>query len=100
MEKTDSPKDRRFRMEHASRVSPEGMPRFKTLAVIPSTQPAFCCGLPNTSAPNYAPGKSNQWNPYEKEGVTLVFSSDWPCSWPPSPLQGIQQGLCDRYASG
>jgi predicted amidohydrolase YtcJ len=90
VEKQDGPKDRRFRMEHAGRVNPEDLPRFGKLGIIPSMQPAFCCGLPRTSGAN-PPGKSNQWNSFEESGATLEFSSDWPCSWPPSPILGVQQ---------
>ncbi|MDR3450644.1 MAG: amidohydrolase family protein, partial [Alphaproteobacteria bacterium] len=47
----------------------------------------------------------NPWNSLLKSGAKLVFSSDWPCSWPPSPLAGIQQAVERRqynidYASG
>lgn len=96
VEKANGPKDRRFRMEHAGRIDPQDLPRFAALKIIPSMQPAFCCYLPNPSLPGYTPGKSNQWNTLEKSGATLEFSSDWPCSWPPSPILGIQQGT-ERY---
>src|SRR5262249_12934484 len=26
-------------------------------------------------------------------GVTLAFGSDWPCTWPPNPLVGIQEAV-------
>lgn len=80
-------KDRRFRMEHGSRFEPVDLPRFAKLGVINSTQPAFCCS-PTTP--------SNPWNSLLKSGATLVFSSDWPCSWPPSPFVGIEQAT-QRY---
>ena len=44
----------------------------------------------------YAQGKANQWESLEKSGATLEFSSDWPCSWPPSPILGVQQATLRR----
>ncbi|CAN5302479.1 amidohydrolase [soil metagenome] len=78
----NGPRDRRSRIEHASMIEPVDLPRFGQLGVIPSTQPAFCCSPDRPS---------NPWNSFIKTGATLVFSSDWPCSWPPSPMMGIQQ---------
>ncbi len=95
VEKLNGPRDRRFRMEHAGRVNQEDLPRFAKLGVIPSMQPAFCCypgGMPSP----YAKGKANQWQSLEKSGAVLEFSSDWPCSWPPSPILGIQQATLRR----
>jgi predicted amidohydrolase YtcJ len=90
VEKQDGPKDRRFRIEHAGSPYPEDFPLFAKLGVIPSMQPAFCCTAGATSP------KTNQWNSLEKSGATLEFSSDWPCTWPPSPILGIQQGTLRR----
>jgi predicted amidohydrolase YtcJ len=95
VEKQDGPKDRRFRMEHAGRITPEDLPRFAKLGVIPSMQPAFCCTLGGPT-PFSIPGKANQWESLEKSGATLEFSSDWPCSWPPSPILGVQQATLRR----
>jgi predicted amidohydrolase YtcJ len=85
LEETNGPKDRRLRIEHASAIIPDDIPRFKTLSVIPDMQPAFCCGPDNSEQ------KGNQWQSVIKAGAQLAFSSDWPCSWPPDPYQGIQQ---------
>jgi predicted amidohydrolase YtcJ len=95
VEKMNGPRDRRFRMEHAGRVNAEDLPRFAKLGVIPSMQPAFCCypgGMPSP----YSKGKANQWQSLEKSGAVLEFSSDWPCSWPPCPILGIQQATLRR----
>ena len=87
VEKQNGPKDRRFRMEHVGNITPEDLPRFAKLNVIADLQPAFCCGPENPAR------KQNQWQSLEKSGATLIFSSDWPCSWPPDPFAGIQQAL-------
>jgi predicted amidohydrolase YtcJ len=89
VEKQDGPKDRRFRMEYATRITPDDLPRFAKLGIIPSMQTGFCCiagGTPETG----------QWGSLEKSGATVEFSSDWPCTWPPSPILGIQQAILRR----
>jgi predicted amidohydrolase YtcJ len=85
LEELNGPKDRRLRIEHASAIIPDDIPKFKTLSVIPDMQPAFCCGPDNSEQ------KQNQWQSLIKAGAQLAFSSDWPCSWPPDPYQGIQE---------
>jgi predicted amidohydrolase YtcJ len=85
LEELNGPKDRRLRIEHASAIIPDDIPKFKSLSVIPDMQPAFCCGPDNSEQ------KQNQWQSLIKAGAQLAFSSDWPCSWPPDPYQGIQE---------
>jgi predicted amidohydrolase YtcJ len=79
----NGPHDARMRVTHAELIDPADMPRFGALHVIVSTQPAFCCndgGVPD-----------NPWLTIYKTGATIVFDSDWPCSWPPDPIEGIEQ---------
>ena len=85
LEKTNGPKDRRLRMEHLFSIMPEDLPRFVQLSVIAGMQPSFCCAN--------LPARSHEWQSLEKIGATLDFSSDWPCSWPPNPLAGIQEAV-------
>jgi predicted amidohydrolase YtcJ len=87
-EKANGPKDRRFRMEHAGSITPDDVPRFAKLSVIPDLQPGFCCAAD-------VPGgqKAHQWQSIEKSGAVMAFSSDWPCTWPPDPYIGIQQAV-------
>jgi predicted amidohydrolase YtcJ len=89
VEKANGAKDRRFRMEHASTLAPDDVPRFGELRMIPSMQPAFCC-FAFARGVGHSPARQSEWQSLRKGGATLVFSSDWPCSWPPSPLLGIQ----------
>ena len=75
--------DARMRITHAEYVNPADMLRFAQLHVVVSTQPAFCClydGVPD-----------NPWRTIRQTGATLVFDSDWPCSWPPDPIAGIEE---------
>ena len=85
VEKVNGARDRRFRMEHAIAVRPSDLGRFAMLSVTASMQPEFCCF-------NDPPGsRTNAWQTIEKSGANLAFGSDWPCTWPPDPMSGIQQ---------
>ncbi len=86
LEKTNGSKDRRLRMEHVFNVETDDMRRFSKLSTVVGMQPAFCCG-------GFAGDRSNEFGSVEKSGALLSFSSDWPCSWPPDPMAGIQQAL-------
>ncbi len=87
IEKQNGNRDRRFRMEHVGDITPQDVPRFAKLNVIPDLQPGFCCGPANPDR------KSNQWQSLLKSGATLAFSSDWPCTWPPDPFAGMQEAV-------
>jgi predicted amidohydrolase YtcJ len=87
-ESVNGPRDRRFRMEHADYLNPQDVPRFRRLSVIANMQPGFCCG-----ADELGPVKIDSWNSLRKEGAKLTFSSDWPCTWPPDPLAGIEEAV-------
>jgi hypothetical protein len=88
--------DHRFRMEHADRIMPEDMPRFAKLNVIASMQPSFCCSPanPNAKVPQ------DPWHTLLESGVKIAFSSDWPCTWPPSPLVGIEEATTREEWTG
>jgi predicted amidohydrolase YtcJ len=91
LERAHAPRDRRLRIEHADLVEAEDVPRFAKLSVIPDMQPTFCCGEIGT---NFDPAQqipSDRWHALEESGATLAFSSDWPCTWPPSPFVSMQQ---------
>jgi len=95
--KVNGPKDRRFRIEHAYFIAPGDIARYGRLGMIASMQPAFCCysfAIPGE------PEKQSQWNSVEKGGAVVAFSSDWPCSWPPSPLMGVQTATVRELLPG
>jgi predicted amidohydrolase YtcJ len=89
VEQANGAKGRRFRIEHATNLSPEDVPRFGKLGMIASMQPAFCCFAFGPPGPTGRPPQS-EWQNLRKGGAAVAFSSDWPCSWPPSPLLGIE----------
>src|SRR5579871_588391 len=85
VEDRNGPRDRRFRIEHGINVAAADVARFPKLGVSVSMQPAFCCFADGPS------GGTNSYKSFEDNGTTLAFGSDWPCSWPPDPLESIQQ---------
>jgi hypothetical protein len=91
LETTNEKRERRLRIEHADIVYTSDIERFKTIGVIASMQPSFCCR--DGAGPWEVPGVSptDGWNSFEKVGAVLAFSSDWPCTFPPNPLLGIQE---------
>jgi predicted amidohydrolase YtcJ len=87
-EKTNGPRDRRFRMEHADYLNPEDIPRFHQLSVIASMQPSFCC-----NGGELGRTKIDTWNSLLKADAMVTFSSDWPCTWPPDPFAAMKETL-------
>jgi predicted amidohydrolase YtcJ len=88
VEKANGQRDRRWRIEHGSRIDKVDMPEYARLGVISSGQPAFCCGA---TKPGSEP--RDPWGSLLKNNVRIIFSSDWPCSWPAAPMFGIQQAI-------
>jgi hypothetical protein len=73
--------EKRFRIEHAQVVSPQDVPRFKALGVIPSVQPTHC-----TSDMYWATDRLGEeraqgaylWKTFRDQGVRLPAGSDAP----------------------
>jgi predicted amidohydrolase YtcJ len=84
--------DTRFRLTHGERIFSEDLPRLAKLHVVFSTQPAFCCEYGGEIEK-----MDNPWRTVWDTGATVVFDSDWPCSWPPDPITGIEQAA-NRWA--
>jgi predicted amidohydrolase YtcJ len=93
LEREHGPRDRRLRIEHADLVAAADLPRFAHLSVIADMQPTFCCGEEgmNIDPANNIP--TDRWRSLEDDGTLLAFSSDWPCTWPPSPFVTIQEAV-------
>lgn len=87
-------RERRLRIEHDDLVYNADVARFGALGVIASMQPSFCCGEgAGESSEGAAPGASpgDRWHSIKQGGAVLAFGSDWPCTFPPDPLVGIEQ---------
>jgi predicted amidohydrolase YtcJ len=93
LEQAHGRRDRRLRIEHADLIDANDMPRFAELSVIADMQPAFCCAEEGASFDPANAIPSDRWQSLERSGATLAFSSDWPCTWPPSPFVSIQQAV-------
>jgi hypothetical protein len=91
LEQAHGRRDRRLRIEHADLIDAKDMPRFAELGVIADMQPTFCCGEEGASFDPADAIPSDRWQSLQRGGATLAFSSDWPCTWPPSPFVAIQQ---------
>jgi predicted amidohydrolase YtcJ len=93
LEQAHGRRDRRLRIEHADLIEATDMPRFAQLSVIAGMQPTFCCAEEGASFDPADAIPSDRWQSLERSGATLAFSSDWPCTWPPSPFVSIQQAV-------
>jgi predicted amidohydrolase YtcJ len=93
LEQAHGRRDRRLRIEHADLIDAVDMPRFAELSVIAAMQPTFCCAEEGASFDPANAIPSDRWQSLERGGATLAFSSDWPCTWPPSPFVSIQQAV-------
>ena len=95
LERTNGPRDRRLRMEHLFNIPAEDVSRFNKLSIIAGMQPSFCCGLSDPE------NKTHQWQSLERNGAALTFSSDWPCTFPPDPMVGIQEAVTrEKFPEG
>ena len=84
---------RRHRVEHIETVTPDDIPRFAALGVLPSMEPIHA--EPGTvSVWAEAVGESRlpysfAWADLLKTNATLVFSSDWPACVSLDPIYGL-----------
>jgi predicted amidohydrolase YtcJ len=72
--------DARHRIEHVELVSPQDIPRFAALGVIPSMQPLHAYPEEGVWGRRTGPEREKfafAWNSLEKAGAHLAFGSDW-----------------------
>jgi predicted amidohydrolase YtcJ len=89
--KTNKPRDRRDRIEHAQVVAPEDFARFVKLNVIASMQPSH-----QTTDMRWAEERLGRdrlkgayaWSTMIKNGIPLAFGTDYPVE-PVSPFRGL-----------
>lgn len=94
--------DRRLRIEHAQVVSPDDVPRFKRLGVIPSMQPTHC-----TSDMYWAEDRvgaeriagAYAWRRFLQDGNRLPFGSDFPVE-SADPMLGIYAAITRQDGDG
>jgi predicted amidohydrolase YtcJ len=94
--------DQRLRVEHAQVLSPNDIPRFSQLHVIPSMQPTHC-----TSDMHWAGARlgttrirgAYAWRALLNTGVIIPAGSDFPVEQP-NPLLGIYAAVTRRDLQG
>ncbi|MEP6670056.1 MAG: amidohydrolase [Chthoniobacter sp.] len=88
----------RNRVEHASVIAPDDVPRFGKLGVVASTQPAFMFfpSRKELAAAENSLGAERMknlflWKSLQDSGATLIYSSDFPSSGRigPDPIAGL-----------
>ena len=100
--KTNGPRDRRFRIEHAQHLQPQDYGRFKEIGVIPSMQPYHVI-----DDGRWAEGRiggrrcasSYAFRSLLDAGAKLAFGSDWSVA-PLSPILGIDAAVNRRTLDG
>jgi len=97
-------RDSRHRIEHIETISPDDLPRFAKLAVLPSMEPIHAD--PGTIAVwEKAIGKTRlpfsfNWLEMLKNNARLVFSSDWPACIDINPIRGLHVAVNRRTPEG
>jgi len=99
----------RNRVEHASVIAPDDVPRFGKLGVVASTQPAFMFypGKKELAAVENTLGAERMknlflWKSLRDAGATLIYSSDFPSSGRigPDPIAGLHCLIHRRLGDG
>jgi len=101
-EKTNGPRDRRWRIEHAQHLRPDDIPRFARLHVIASMQPYHAIDDGRWAEGRIGPVRSRTTYAFRSladAGVVLAFGSDWPVA-PMEPIQGIYGAATRRTLDG
>lgn len=97
-------RDARHRIEHIETVSPDDLPRFASLGVMPSMEPIHAD--PATMEVWIAAiGKEREpysfnWASMLKNNAKLVYSSDWPACIDINPIRGIHVAVNRRTPDG
>jgi predicted amidohydrolase YtcJ len=100
--KTNGPRDRRFRIEHAQHIAPQDIPRFARLGVIPSMQPYHAIDDGRWAERMIGAARSETTYAFRSlldSGARLAFGSDWFVA-PPTPMEGIYAAVTRRTLDG
>lgn len=102
--KINGKRDSRHRVEHIETISPDDIPRFAQLGVMPSMEPIHAD--PGTIevwakaiGENRLPWSFN-WAAMLKSNAYLVYSSDWPACIDINPIRGIHVAVNRRTPDG
>jgi predicted amidohydrolase YtcJ len=100
--RTNEPRDRRFRVEHAQHLRPEDYARFRELGVVASMQPYHAIDDGRWAEGRIGPKRcasSYAFRSLLDAGARLAFGSDWSVA-PLSPLLGIDAAVNRRTLDG
>ncbi len=100
--RTNGPRDRRFRIEHAQHLRPQDISRFKGVGVIASMQPYHLADDGRWAEKRLGPSRlkgSYAWRSLLDSGAVLAFGTDWPVV-PLDPIQGIATAVTRRTLDG
>jgi predicted amidohydrolase YtcJ len=95
---TNSPWDRRFRIEHAQHLRKEDIKRFSEIGVIASVQPYHCIDDGVWAENRIGPERIKTTHVYRsllQSGAVVAFGTDWPVA-PLNPLFGIYAAVTRR----
>ncbi len=97
-------RDSRHRIEHIETVSPDDIPRFAKLGVMPSMEPIHADpGTIEVWAKAISEPRlpwSFNWSAMLKSNAYLVYSSDWPACIDINPIRGIHVAVNRRTPDG
>jgi predicted amidohydrolase YtcJ len=100
--KEDPVQDARLRIEHAQVVSPDDMPRFAALGVIPSMQPGHATSDMDWAEARLGPERikgAYAWRKFLDEGCRIPCGSDFPVE-SANPLWGIYAAVTRQDHAG
>ncbi|MBL8175390.1 MAG: amidohydrolase [Bryobacterales bacterium] len=100
--RTNGPRDRRFRIEHAQHLRPQDIPRFAKLGVIASMQPYHAIDDGRWAGKRIGPDRAKGTYAFRSlldAGATLAFGSDWFVA-PIDPVAGIYAAVTRRTLDG
>jgi hypothetical protein len=92
----------RNRIEHAQIVTPEDIPRFKTIGIIPSMQPTHATSDKNMAEQRIGHQRMEgayAWRTFLQQGSRIACGSDFPVE-SPNPFFGIHAAVTRQDAGG
>jgi predicted amidohydrolase YtcJ len=99
---TPSPRDFRFRIEHAQVVSPDAFDRFAQLGVIASMQPSHLLTDMAWAPARLGPERvkyAYAWRSFLNHGVTVAFGTDYPVE-SINPFRGLYSAITRQNEAG
>lgn len=100
--RTNGPRDRRFRIEHAQHLSPAAIPRFAKQKVIASVQPFHAIDDGRWAVERIGEARLRGTYAFRSlidSGATVTFGSDWPVG-PLDALEGIYAAVTRETIDG